>query len=114
MRQIELNVAIEQYEKVLIERYETRKQMETGPTETGLTDEQRKRWEQRANDKEKSLENRATKLRLQIEAYIAEANKDAALIEKANAKKEAKPKATQCPPSETKSPKAAEATPSFG
>jgi hypothetical protein len=114
LRQIDLNVAIEQYEKVLVERYEARMQLETGPTETGLTDEQRKRWDLRARNKLEYLENTATELRLQIRSYVEEANKDAELIEKTKTEKEAKQKAAQCSPSEPKSPKAAEATPSFG
>ena len=97
LRQIDLNVAIKQYEKVLMERYEARSQLETGPTETGLTDEQRKRWEERAKNKLVYLEDAATTLREQIRSHVAEANKDAELIEKAKAENEAKQKAGQCP-----------------
>jgi len=114
LRQIELNVAIAQYEKVLVERHETHMQLETGPTETGLTDEQRKRWELRAKDKLAFLENTATELRQQIRSYVEDANKDAELIEQTKAGKEAKQKAAQCPPPETMSPKVAEATSNFG
>jgi hypothetical protein len=98
VRQIELNVAIEQYEKVLMKRYEARLQLETGPAETGLTDEQRKRWEDRAKNTLVYLEDTAAVLREQIRNYVAEANKDAELIEKTKAGKEEKQKAGPCPP----------------
>jgi hypothetical protein len=114
LRQIELNVAIEQYEKVLVERHEVRVQLQSGPTETGLTDEEQKRWELLAKHKLAFLENTATELRQQIRSYVEDANKDAELIEKTKAGKEAKQKAAEPSPPEPNSRKAAEATSSFG
>lgn len=94
VRQIELNVAIKQYEKVLMELHEVRLQRELGPTETGLTDEQQKQWAQRADDKLKYLVTTAADLRERIQSYVAEANREAELVEKTKAGKEAKPKTT--------------------
>lgn len=55
VRQIELNVAIKQYEEVLMEAHEARLQNETGTPETGLMDNQRKGWHVRAERKVKYL-----------------------------------------------------------
>ena len=89
IRQIELNVAIKQYEKVLTGIYEARLQADLGPAESSLTDEQRKQWEVRAKWQVEHLENAATSLRKHIQDYIAEANKDAEAATKDKAKETA-------------------------
>ena len=95
VRQIELNVAIKQYEKVLMELHEASLQRVFGPTEMGLTDEQQKQWIVRAEKKQMYLEETSARLRQQIRSYVADANKDAELIEKTKAEPKAKPKTAQ-------------------
>jgi len=98
IRQIELNVAIRQYEKVLMETYEARLQYEIGPTETGLTDAQQKEWHLRAEKKLKYLEETAKVLQARIHDYVTEANEMAREIEKEKAREKAKPKANASQP----------------
>jgi len=100
IRQIELNVAIRQYEKVLMELHEARLQYEIGPAETGLTGVQRKEWSQRAELKLKYLDETAEMLRLRIHGYVTQANEMAREFEKAKAKEKEKAE----PKAETKQP----------
>lgn len=82
VRQIELNVAIKQYEKVLMEAHEARLQLGIGPTGTGQTDEQQKEWYFRADRKVSLLEKTAAVLRNRISELVKEANEKAREIEK--------------------------------
>lgn len=93
MRQIELNVAIKQYEKVLMEIHEARLQNEIGPAETGLTVELKKEWQDRVEKKLSYLEETSARLRAGITELVKEANAMAQAIEKEKAKESAKPKA---------------------
>ena len=95
VRQIELNVAIKQYEKVLMELHEARLQYEFGTPETGLTDEQQKQGRDRAERKLIYLEKTAAELRDRIRKYVTEANEMARAIEKDKADAQAKQKAGQ-------------------
>ena len=92
MRQIELNVAIKQYEKVLMEVYEARLQSEFGTPDTALSDEQQKQWQIRAEKKLMYLEKTSHELRLRIREYVDEANKMVQAIEEEKAKEKAKQK----------------------
>ena len=92
VRQIELNVAIKQYEKVLMELHEARLQYEFGTPETGLTDEQQKQGKDRAERKLMYLEKTAAELRDRIRKYVTEANELARAIEKDQAGEKAKSK----------------------
>ncbi len=98
LTQIELNVAIKQYEKGLMEMHEASLQSEIGPTETGLTHEQQKQWKVRAERKLKYLEGTAADLRERISKLVSEANEMARQLEKDRAPEKAKPKAEPCPP----------------
>ncbi len=100
VRQIELNVAIKRYEKVLMEVYEARLQSEFGPPETGLSDEQEKQWKERAERKLMYLEKTSHELRLRIRDSVNEANKLAQAIEEEKASKNAKQKAESFLPKE--------------
>ena len=101
LRQIELNVAIKQYEKVLLEAHEADLQRKLGPTETGLTDVQEKQWRGRAENKLKCLEDTAVFLRERISNLVSEAKeKMAGAFEKEHAQKMAKPIAEPHPPKE--------------
>lgn len=90
VRQIELNVAIKQYEKVMMEKHEASLQYEFGTPETGLSDEQRKQCKARAERKVTYLENMSEDLRERIRKYVEEANKMMQAIEEAKAKEKAK------------------------
>ena len=90
VRQIELNVAIKQYEKVLMELHEARLQYEFGTPETGLTDEQQKQGKDHAERKLMYLEKTAAELRDRIRKYVTEANEMARAIEKDKAGEKAK------------------------
>ena len=85
LRQIDLNVALKQYEKALTDVYDARLQLEIGPTESGLTDDQTKAHRVRAEVKLKYLENTMLDLRARIAGYLKEANEKAQAIEKAKA-----------------------------
>jgi hypothetical protein len=98
LRQIELNVAIKQYEKVLMELPEAKTELTMGPTETGLTDEQEKQWRGRAENKLRYLEETALNLHARISKLVNEANEMARQLEKDRAREKAKPKAEPCPP----------------
>ena len=93
VRQIELNVAIKQYEKVLMEVYEARLQSEFGTPDTALSDEQKKQWQIRAEKKLMYLEKTSHELRLRIREYVDEANQRARAIEEEKAREKAKQKA---------------------
>ena len=93
VRQIELNVAVKQYEKVLMEAHEARMQYEFGTPEPGLSDEQQKQWKERAERKLMYLEKTSHELRLRIREYVDEANKLARAIEEEKAREKAKQKA---------------------
>ena len=99
LRQIELNVSIKQYEKVLMELHEASLQSEIGPTETGLTDEQQKQWMVRSERKLKYLENTAAVLRKRIHDYVAEANEMARTFEKDRAPEKAEHQSVPVRPS---------------
>jgi len=98
VRQIELNVTIKQYEKVLMEVYEARLQSELGPTESGLADEQRKQWDVRVRNKLMYLEKTTEELRERIRSYVSEANKESQAIEEAKAKERAEQQAAPSQP----------------
>ncbi len=98
VRQIELNVAIKQYEKVLMELHEARLESEIGPPETGLTDEDLKRWKARAERKLKNLEVTANALKTLIRELLGDANNRAREFEKAKAGGKAEPKADESQP----------------
>ncbi len=100
VRQIELNVAIKQYEKVLMEVYEARLQSEFGTPGPGLSDEQQKEWKDRAERKLVYLEKTSHELRLRIREYVDEANQMAQAIEEEKAKEKAKQKAESFLPKE--------------
>lgn len=98
MRQIELNVAIKQYEKVLMEIHEARLQNEIGPTETGLTAELQKEWQLRAERKLRYLQDTSAMLRDRITVLVKEANEMARTIEKEKVWVTPKPKADTSQP----------------
>ena len=98
VRQIELNVAIKQYEKVLMEVHEAALQYEIGPAETGLTDVQQKEGKDRAERKLMYLEKTAAELRDRIRKYVTEANELARAIEKDKGGEKAKSKTAPSQP----------------
>ena len=100
VRQIELNVAIKQYEKVLMEVYEARLQSEFGTPGPGLSDEQQKQWKERAERKLMYLEKTSHELRLRIRESLDEASKQARAIDEEKAREKAKQKTEPCPPKE--------------
>jgi hypothetical protein len=91
--QIELNVAIKQYEKVLMEKHEARLQGEMGPTETGLTDQQLKDWAIRAERKLMVLEKTSRELGENIRIQMENAASMARDMEDRKARANAEPKA---------------------
>ena len=72
LRQIELNVALKQYEKVLMELADTELKIDLGPEEEGLCDQQSGEWKRKQGLKVKILHDRSQQLRAKIEFLIAE------------------------------------------
>jgi len=72
LRQIELNVALKQYEKVLTALEDADLQIELGPEEGELSDQQLAEWRTRQGRKQIVLRDFSQRLRAKIEFLIAE------------------------------------------
>jgi uncharacterized protein YdiU (UPF0061 family) len=95
LRQIDLNIAIKQYEKVRAELYEAEMQASLGPNETGLTDEQRKEWDNRAQRRIKLLLNTTADLQARIHDLVKQASEQARALEDARKVESEKKKARE-------------------
>ena len=85
LRQIDLNVALKQYEKAQMDLYDARLQYEIGTTDAAPTDDKSKAKQDRSRMKLKCLEENISYLRSRITHCIQEANEKAQAIEKAKA-----------------------------
>jgi hypothetical protein len=77
LREIDLNVALKQYEKVATAVEDTKLQIALGPEEEGLSDQQIAEWRTKQERKQALLEVAAKQLHAKIEQNVAEANKEA-------------------------------------
>ena len=87
LRQIELNVALKQYEKVITEEYEMHYLVDSRPQEGEKTKEEVEEWRMKQNRKRDTLQEMAESLRERITKCINDARKEEAVIrnERANA-----------------------------
>lgn len=76
LREIDLKVALKQYEKVATQVEDIKLQTALGPEEKGLSDQQIMHWKDAQNRKQALLEIAAKQLRDKIEQLVAEANRE--------------------------------------
>ncbi len=76
LREIDLKVALKQYEKVAPQVEDIKLQTALGPEEKGLSDQQIMQWKDAQNRKQALLEIAAKQLRDKIEQLVAEANRE--------------------------------------
>lgn len=76
VREIDLKVALKQYEKVAQQVEDTKLQTVLGTEEKGLSDQQIMQWKDAQNRKQALLEIAAKQLRDKIEQLVAEANRE--------------------------------------
>jgi hypothetical protein len=100
LNQLELNVAMKQYEKILTARYEAELERSIGPADSGATGEQKAAWIERSEIRCKVLDDWANRLQEEIRFRVKALNAYA----KDKAEAEAEAKASQQRESTSESP----------
>jgi predicted RNase H-like nuclease len=98
IQQIELNVLLKQYEKLLTQIGESRLEYELARLESNGTDKQKKEMDDRMQGKMMTLQKLLLNCRAQIQEIVGDARAKAEALEKEKAAEKAKQKAAQSRP----------------